>query len=115
MIEINVYANGYLIEGHAPPHVCDEVSMLGWHLNNIFSDLKLLEDYYYSTVPNEKSLEGISFCRCEYSPLVVIFMDNFFDTVKYWIEVTYPQYVKVNDYRDENFGVGAHNKYFKTT
>ena len=112
MIEVNVYENGFLIEGHAHPSICDKVSMLGWHLNNLFDDFKIRKEYYYSTVPNEKSLEGLSFGRCEWSPFVVILMDNFYDTVKYWLEKEHPNDIKVNDYRKEDFGVGAHNKFF---
>ena len=115
MIEINVYENGYLIDGHGRPDICDQVSMLGWHLNNLFKELNLITDYYYSTVPNENSMEGLSFGRVEWSPLVVIFMDNFFVTAKYWLEETYPKNVKVNDYRKENFGVGNHKKFFRPT
>ena len=115
MIEINVYANGYLIDGHAPPSICDQVSMTGWQFNNLCGDLNIIEDYYYSTIPNKQSLEGLSFGRCEWSPLVVIFIDNFYDTVKYWIESTYPKYVKVNDYRNEDYGIGSNVKYFKPT
>lgn len=115
MIEINVYTNGYLIEGHASENVCDQVSMLGWQLNNLFSDLNIIKEYYYSSVPDKDSKEGLSFCRCDYSPFVEIFIDNFFDTVKYWLEKEYPKQIKVYDYRKENYGVGAHHRYFEPT
>jgi hypothetical protein len=113
MIEINVYSNGFLIDGHAHLNICDQVSMLGWHLNNLFDDLNIRKEFYYSTIPNPNSLEGLSFGRCDWSPLVEIFMNNFYDTVKYWLEETYPKQIKVYDYRKENFGVGAHSKFFE--
>ena len=58
-------------------------------------------------------MQGLSFCRCEYSPFVKIFMNNFYDTVKIWLENDFPQYIKVKDYRDADFGVGAHVKFFE--
>lgn len=112
MIEVNVYENGFLIDGHARPDICELISMLGWHITNVIRNINLDIDCYSSGAEDEKSLKGLSFLKAKWNPIVKMVMDNFYETMTVYIVGNYKDSVKVSDYRNEDYGVGSNKKYF---
>ena len=115
MIEVNIYENGFLIDGHARPDICELVSMLGWHTTNVIRNINLDIDSFASGADDENSTLGISFLKGKWNPIVKMIMNDFYDTMYFYIISKYSLQVKICDYRNENFGVGEHSKYFTPT
>ena len=112
MIEVNIYENGFLIDGHARADICELVSMLGWHTSNVVRNIHLVVDEYSSGAEDKHSMLGLSFLKAKWNPIVKMIMDNFYQTMEIYIVGNYGDSVKIHDYRNQDFGVGAHNKYF---
>ena len=115
MIVVNVYSNGFLIDGHAKPSTCELVSMMGWHTLNVIRDLHLDKEFYASGITEEDKNLGLSFVQTKWHPMAEYIIDMFYDTVEIYIICFHKDEVKINDYRNENFGVGANEKFFKPT
>ena len=112
MIKINIYENGFLIDGHAREDICELVSMLGWHITESVRGLDLDIDCYSSGAEDKNSIRGLSFLKAKWNPIVKMIMNQLHDTVKFYIIANYGEHVKICDYRNEDFGVGEHGKYF---
>ena len=115
MIEVNIYENGFLINGHAREDICELVSLLGWHTTNAIRNIDLDIDCFASGAEDKNSRLGLSFLKAKWNPIVKMIMDNFYETMKIYIVGNYGDSVKINDYRNENYGVGEHSKYFTPT
>ena len=115
MIEVNIYENGFLIDGHARLDICELVSMLGWHTVDTLRGINLDIDHFASGADDKNKMVGLSFIKAKWNPIVKMIMNQFYDTMKTYIVSKYGNSVKICDYRNEDFGVGANEKYFTPT
>ena len=97
MIKIQIWNNGFLIEGHASDSCCTVVSYVGWTIFNLLWENKLSDEWYTSDADEDetKHNDGITICYFEESQAAQDIVEWHFENVMIWVDELFPDEVEL--------------------